>query len=109
MSKANEIIELLEKLRVLEEDNPRPRGVIDLNDFLIYDTHSVKTIAAKVADGIGKTAGEITIDMITEIVDGGKSGIVPKIYFEVFERRVRVGKYNKLEDAVNDYNGRTGE
>jgi hypothetical protein len=109
MSKANEIIELLEKLRTLEEENPRPKGVIDLNDFLINDTHSVKTIAAKVADGIGKPAGEITIDMITEIVDGSRGGIVPKVYFEVFERGVRVGKYNKLEDAVIDYNGRTGE
>lgn len=109
MSKADEIIELLEELRKYEKDNPRPKGVIDIQSFVSSAYTMRDTIAAKVADGIGKPAGEITIDMITEIVDGGRSGIVPKTYFEVFERRVRVGKYNNLEDAVNDYNGRTGE
>lgn len=67
------------------------------------------TIEAKVAQGIGKPVGEIRIDMITEIVNGGRAGIVPRTYFEIWERRVKVNTYDILEDALNDYNGRTGE
>ena len=107
MTKAEEIIALLKEMEEwgLRIDHKCP----DVKWFVYNKTRSIQTIAAKVADGIGKPAGEIRIDMITEIVDVGRAGIVPRTHFELFERNVKVSNYDKLEDAVNEYNGRTGE
>lgn len=102
-----------EVIKALEEIKNNERGamskLIEPKYFIDNNTQCIKTIIAKVADGIGKPVGEIRIDMITEIVNEGRAGIVPKTYFEVWERTVKINTFDILEDALNDYNRRTGE
>ncbi len=50
--------------------------------------------------------GDLRLDMITSIVEGGRSGVCPTVYFQVFEKDVRVGKYYMLEDAIAEFNQR---
>ena len=46
----------------------------------------------------------VSLEMTTEIFDGGRAGITHKIYYQVFIERRRVHKDHSLEGAVTKFN-----